>query len=275
MLTDTYNSLKVYLYDRAVSPLLGSLLLSWSAWNYKFIMLLFSDLSYPDKLKMIETLYRSNFDLYVTAILAPILTSAIYIFIFPYPSRFVFKFSLKRQDELNKVKQEITNNQLITLEKSQEIRKKINEINLEHAQIVESLENKLVFITQKNSELEEHITYLNKSIIEQSVAIEKPIDIKDSEKENNNNLDLYIKKTEQLLLDHFDNNNNSLVNDVQLISLVQQSFHIKKYIAENIINQLIEQNFFKADYSNDIRRLKLSVASINKIIDEAPFIANV
>ncbi|ELV8759322.1 hypothetical protein QNE81_003903, partial [Vibrio vulnificus] len=95
------------------------------------------------------------------------------------------------------------------------------------------------------------------------------------EKENNNNLDLYIKKTEQLLLDHFDNNNNSLVNDVQLISLVQQSFHIKKYIAENIINQLIEQNFFKADYSNDIRRLKLSVASINKIIDEAPFIANV
>ncbi|EIH0731504.1 hypothetical protein LGG46_001902 [Vibrio vulnificus] len=275
MLTDTYNSLKVYLYDRAASPLLGSLFLSWSAWNYKFIMLIFSELSYPEKLKMIETLYGSDFDLYVTAILAPILTSAIYIFIFPYPSRFVFRFSLKRQDELNKVKQEITNNQLITLEKSQEIRKKINEINLEHAQVVESLENKLVFVTQKNSELEEQITNLNNSIIEQSITIEKPIGIANSGKENNNNLDIYIKKTEQLLLDYFDNNNNSMANESQLISLVQKSFHIKKYMAENIISQFIEQGFFKSDYSSDIVRHKLSSVSINKIIDEAPFIEKV
>ncbi len=94
MIADAMTSIKAYLYEKAVSPLLGSLIISWCAWNYKFLLMLVSGLSFTDKLKYINILYSNYYDFYFQGILLPVLTSMVYLFLFPFPAQWVYQFSL-------------------------------------------------------------------------------------------------------------------------------------------------------------------------------------
>lgn len=135
MLDDAFKSVKAYLYERNSSPLLGSFVTSWVIWNYKTILLLFSDLKYNEKLDWIEKFYStevsqdilgifsielSNF--VVNGIFFPALTAGFYLFIFPYPSRWVYHFSLMQQRLTSDLRKGVEQNQLLTLEESQKIR---------------------------------------------------------------------------------------------------------------------------------------------------------
>lgn len=119
------TSVKAYLYERAVSPLLGSLIVSWCAWNYKFLLLWVSGLSFPDKLRYVHVLYSSVYEIYLQGMLLPFLTSMAYIFLFPYPAKWVYQFSLKRQKVLNDLKNEVQENELLSLEQSKVIRNQL------------------------------------------------------------------------------------------------------------------------------------------------------
>lgn len=269
MLSETYNSLKAYLYDRTTSPLLGSLVFSWIIWNYKFILLLFSNLSYPDKLRMINILYGSDFHVYITGFTAPLLTALFYIYIFPYPSKYVFKFSLERQDELNALKQRIHNNQLISLEKSQSLRKKINELSLGHAQEIEGLENKIEYLNERNSELEIEVESLNKRLINQSVEIEKPIG-RDDKTPENPPIASYNDKAEELILDFFDGNENKPTEKSEIINLLSQNLHLKKYLIEKIFDDVLRGTIMETDTSRGGVKYKLTSYGLRKIIDSIP-----
>ncbi|ELN6932072.1 hypothetical protein RZY48_001453 [Vibrio navarrensis] len=269
MLSETYNSLKAYLYDRTTSPLLGSLVFSWIIWNYKFILLLFSNLSYPDKLRMINILYDSDFNFYITGFTAPLLTALFYIYIFPYPSKYVFKFSLERQDELNALKQKIHNNQLISLEKSQSLRKRISELSLEHAQEIEELENKVEYLSEQNSKLESEVKRLNKSHIIQSVEIEKPIN-KDESTPISQPIASYRDRAEMLILDFFDENENKPTEKSEIINFLSQNFHLKKYLIEKIFDDVLRGAIIETDTSHGSLKYKLTSYGLSKIIDSIP-----
>jgi hypothetical protein len=49
------------------------------------------------------------------------MTSLAYVFLYPYPARFVYEFTLKRQREINEIKQRIANETPLTLEKSMQL----------------------------------------------------------------------------------------------------------------------------------------------------------
>ena len=51
--TGIVESIKTAVVERTVSPLFGSFVLSWSAWNYRFFMAVFSDLKFKEKLDYI------------------------------------------------------------------------------------------------------------------------------------------------------------------------------------------------------------------------------
>lgn len=270
MLSDSYNSLKLYLYDKNTSPLFGSLLVSWLAWNYKFILLLLSNLSYQEKLNMIDLIYGSNYEQYVTGIVGPIATALIYIFLFPIPSKFVFEYSLKRQDELNKIKQDINNNQLISLEKSQSLRKKISELNIEHAKESEENESKIDFLTEKNSELESEIISLKKQLFDNTITIEKPIDIEGYSEPPNKVEKSYLEIAEDLILDFFDNNENGLVGKTILLDLLYKRLNLKKYLIEKVFSDLLRTSVLEENHSNGSARYRLSLHGINKLMDSIP-----
>lgn len=270
MLSDSYNSLKLYLYDKNTSPLFGSLLVSWLAWNYKFILLLLSNLSYQEKLNMIDLIYGSNYEQYVTGIVGPIATALIYIFLFPIPSKFVFEYSLKRQDELNKIKQDINNNQLISLEKSQSLRKKISELNIEHAKESEENESKIDFLTEKNSELESEIISLKKQLFDNTITIEKPIDKEGYSEPPNKVEKSYLEIAEDLILDFFDSNENELVGKTILLDLLYKRLNLKKYLIEKVFSDLLRTSVLEENHSNGSERYRLSLHGINKLMDSIP-----
>ncbi|HAS8558309.1 TPA: hypothetical protein I7791_07485 [Vibrio vulnificus] len=267
MLSDSYNSLKLYLYDKNTSPLFGSLLVSWLVWNYKFILLLLSNLSYQEKLNMIDLIYGSNYEQYVTGIIGPIATALIYIFLFPIPSKFVFAYSLKRQDELNKIKQDINNNQLISLEKSQSLRKKISELSIEHAKESEENESKIDFLTEKNSELESEIISLKKQLFDSASTIEKPIDVEGYSEPQNKVEKSYVEIAEDLLLDFFDNNENEFVGKNILLDLIYKRLNLKKYLVEKVFSDLLQTYLLEESFNNGSPRYRLSSHGINKLMD--------
>ncbi|MCC4796993.1 hypothetical protein [Enterovibrio norvegicus] len=122
--------------------------------------MLISDLKFPEKLRYIHVLYDSNFEFYCQGILLPLITSMVYLFIFPYPSKLVYKFSLKRQQVLNELKNEIQQNELLTFEKSQEIRNQLAKFERQSDELVERKERAIEDRDKEIIQLREEITAL-------------------------------------------------------------------------------------------------------------------
>jgi hypothetical protein len=75
--------------DRITSPLSGSFILSWSIWNWKIILFVFSsDLASKDKI--VEILNLSNLK---SCFLYPLLSSLAYLFLMPYLLYFFKSFT--------------------------------------------------------------------------------------------------------------------------------------------------------------------------------------
>ncbi|MBE3681695.1 hypothetical protein [Vibrio campbellii] len=164
MLADAMTSIKAYLYERAVSPLLGSLIVSWAAWNYRFFFLAVSDLKYAEKMAEIEKFYQiadthnvlwlfdwtvSNF--WAIGVVFPLITSMLYLFVFPFPAEWVYRFSLGRQKVLNDLKNEKQENELLTLEQSKAVR---NQLADTEKQFDEQIERKDRAIEVRDREIE-------------------------------------------------------------------------------------------------------------------------
>ncbi|HIF9255746.1 TPA: hypothetical protein ACX6Q6_002742 [Photobacterium damselae] len=153
MIADAMTSIKAYLYEKAVSPLLGSLIISWCAWNYKFLLMLVSGLSFPDKLRYINILYTDDYLFYGQGIIFPFITSMVYLFVFPFPAKWVYQFSLKRQQVLNELKNKVQENELLTLEQSKAIRNQLAETEKHFEDLVERKERALEARDKEISEL--------------------------------------------------------------------------------------------------------------------------
>jgi hypothetical protein len=126
MIDDALKSIKSYLYDRAVSPLMGSFLVSWCTWNYRLILAFFSDVSILEKFRIIdEVLFENGSSILWYGVIYPLVTALGYIFIYPYPAKLVFEFSRKRQKEINNIKKTIEEETLLTVEESRSIRHEV------------------------------------------------------------------------------------------------------------------------------------------------------
>ncbi len=129
MLDDIFKSIRAQLYERAVSPLMGSFVLSWSLWNYKFILLLFSEATIIEKYTLIEdVLFVTWPQILIGGFLGPLGTALFYLFIYPYPAKLVFKFSKNRQKEITNLKKEIEDETLLTIQESRTLRNAIRKM---------------------------------------------------------------------------------------------------------------------------------------------------
>lgn len=117
------KSVKAVLYDRISSPLLGTFAVSWVLWNHRFITVLLSNMEPIEKFKVVDTVLYSTWDSLLWKMAAfPLLTTALFIFLYPYPARFVFEFTRKHQKRLKEIRQRIDDETPLTVEESREIR---------------------------------------------------------------------------------------------------------------------------------------------------------
>lgn len=130
------GSIKAYLYDRSSSPLFGAFVISWSLWNYKVIATLLASDALPTKFAEIDRILGSidfaigSSNYWVSAklfdgFIMPALATVFYIYAYPYLAKPVYEYSLRRQKELREIKQEQENNQLLSVEDSRELYKKL------------------------------------------------------------------------------------------------------------------------------------------------------
>ncbi|MBI5450656.1 MAG: hypothetical protein HY940_04795 [Gammaproteobacteria bacterium] len=123
MIDDLLKSAKESISERLGNPLLGSFSVAWCLWNYKFLVILFSAASVSRTFNLIETVaFPDAWSIFTRGVGFPLVTALLYVFVYPYPARYVYAFTLKRQREINQIKRQIEEETPLTLEESKRIR---------------------------------------------------------------------------------------------------------------------------------------------------------
>jgi hypothetical protein len=130
MLDDLIKGAREYISDRFMSPLDAALAASWFGWNYKFILILVSGEPVIRKLHLIRMIYQDH--TWMPLLFGPTITAAIYLFLFPFPSRWVYAFTLRRRREALDTLREIEAQTPLTKEESQSLRDRFTQIETEN-----------------------------------------------------------------------------------------------------------------------------------------------
>jgi hypothetical protein len=144
MIDEIVKSAKAQLSERIASPLIGSFAISWSLWNYKFLVILFSTASVSQTFALIDTMvFPTTWSLILNGVLLPAATTFAYIFLYPYPAKYVYEFTRRRQKVINEVRQRIEDETLLTIEESRQIRAEVLQTEKAHQEIVDRLNGEI------------------------------------------------------------------------------------------------------------------------------------
>lgn len=161
------KSIRSQLYERAVSPLIGSIVISWALWNYKFILLIVSGVSITEKYRIIDQVLFSTWQqTYLVGLLYPLITSLLYIYAYPYPAKYVFQFSRTRQKEIANIKRQIEDEALLTVKESRAIRREIYTLEEELQKDLERKDSEIERLKLDIEEIsqEKHVVSVEKQL---------------------------------------------------------------------------------------------------------------
>ncbi|HRG07570.1 MAG TPA: hypothetical protein PLJ08_03255, partial [Cyclobacteriaceae bacterium] len=114
------KSINAILYDRIVSPLSGSFVISWCIINWKiFYATIFHSSSELKKNKIEFVVDELNI---YTSFIWPLVSTIILLTIYPRISEYAYQLSLYYRGRKRKLKNKYEESQLLTLEQSIEIR---------------------------------------------------------------------------------------------------------------------------------------------------------
>lgn len=123
MLTEILNSIKATLYDRTSSPLFGSFAISWAVWNYRLLVVLVGEGKFAEKIAYIDGALYPNWSWVCgLGVGAPLLTAVLFIYLYPFPARWVYEFTAKQQKRLRDLRKQIEGDELIGVEEARELR---------------------------------------------------------------------------------------------------------------------------------------------------------
>lgn len=145
MIDDIKDSIKAKLYDFQYTPFMSSVLISWMVINHKYLLVFFAD--YDDLEKKLDLLKEWDFALhtpwftipYVMNVLLPILFGLFYVFVYPKINKKFYEYTLERNKELKKIKQDIEDETPITQEKARELKREHYKLADERDQALEKL----------------------------------------------------------------------------------------------------------------------------------------
>lgn len=144
---DEFKNIGITLAQRASSPLLASFAISFVLINWELVVLLFwgdssgavtryevheylASLSTKEKLEKFACL--------------PLISTFIYLFIYPLPARWVYSFHKRQSEKLISLKNEIEGKRLLTLDESNALRIRLQEMNNSFAKLLEDKEQEIL-----------------------------------------------------------------------------------------------------------------------------------
>lgn len=123
MLEEFSKTVKAQLYERTSSPLLGSFIIAWCIWNHRFIMVLFSELSFQEKIRYIDFHIFGGWPESLTnGLFIPLVAALFMIIIYPWPARFLYSYWRRQQNKIKADQQKIDGDILLSVDESREIR---------------------------------------------------------------------------------------------------------------------------------------------------------
>lgn len=130
---DLFSDIKLQLYERATSPLLGAFVISWCLWNYDFLLILISSDDPISKLKSIEAnIFPNDWWWIIYRVGGPLVTALAYIFLYPFPAQYVYRYTKFQHKKMKKIQQEAEDLTPLTIEESRKVwensRSKVSEI---------------------------------------------------------------------------------------------------------------------------------------------------
>ena len=174
MLEDAWKSIRAALYERTASPLFGAILGSWLVWNHRMILVLFSDESIRWKFNYIDNeLYGDLKITFWLLILGPLLTASFFLFLYPYPARWVYQIWRHNQMKLKKVRQKIEDDTPLTMEESRKLRRQMTRLRDEYEEEIRHLGESRDVLRGSESELQERVQTYNKRIVELEASNEE------------------------------------------------------------------------------------------------------
>ena len=178
------NSIKAVLYERTSSPLFGALFVSWLAWNYRTVFVLFSELPVADRFQYVQdVLYPNPQQSVGFLVLLPTATALIYLFLMPYPARWVHRFWRARQKELRDDRLEIEGATQLTVEESRQIRQSVIDIQSEYDRALRQSESEIERIKALAGDHQQEIERLEKELADARATSksEEPGELVDSD----------------------------------------------------------------------------------------------
>lgn len=167
---DLWKSAQDSIRERLDSPLLVAFAVSWSLWNYKFLLILLSQNSVTATLHLIETVaFTGPWDKAIRGVILPALSAAVFIVVYPHLARYTFAYLRRQQVRLNAARQQIDNETLLTREESRELRLRMRELHDNVAQ----LEDELAQAKDAERQLRAQNAELQRSAVERTGSIEE------------------------------------------------------------------------------------------------------
>ena len=138
--------------ERASSPLAFSFAVSWVVYNFKFIIVLFSDMDALEKLSYFENVHFNGLNGWLFGFFMPFWTAVAFIVIYPYPSRLMYRYWVWQQSMLDDIRAQAENISPLLQKKWKEQRAALKE---EQARLQSEVEDSLARISRLRSENEE------------------------------------------------------------------------------------------------------------------------
>lgn len=154
MLEEMVETARVQFVERLSSPLIGSFVISWCLWNFKFIVILLSKENVSETFRLIDTLVFPTADsVFQRGLLYPLLSACAYIFLYPIPARFVYSYSRKQAKATDELRKKQDGEKLITENERTELREQVVEREAAHKKVVRELHLQIVELQRLNSAL--------------------------------------------------------------------------------------------------------------------------
>lgn len=159
MIKDLWNAIRLYIEDRLSSPLLTGFVFAWSIINYRFFLILFSNERFIEKIALIEKyVFPSDEIKLYKGVLYPLAAALIYVLIYPFVDRYIFRAWRWHQHKLIQIRQRIDEERPLSEKDRTQLLSRIYEAERkqgeETQQLDTTIESQLVRIKELEGQIE-------------------------------------------------------------------------------------------------------------------------
>lgn len=171
---DWIKSMQMHLYERVTSPLGSAFVFSWALWNYRFLVILFSDESTSETFRLIdETHFYSHVEIFLRGFIYPLASALIFIYAYPIPAQHVYQYWKNRQKKLLEIRREIEDQTPLTIKESNQIRQEMYRQAHDARSEIESREREIQHLKDQISAMQKTGTKEISEKEEKSDSLEK------------------------------------------------------------------------------------------------------